>query len=308
MESTRTREENAVSASDHKNAGEHGDRPHRRGFLYSSVFLRIAASIVFIPCFIVITNTGGYHYLLFFSLLVAVAMWEFYRMMEFKGIRPYKGIGILCGVALSCYVFLADGMYSNLFLTLAVLTLMGMELTRKGKNLAVYHISVTILGVIYVAFLGSHLVMLRELPLAINLDYNMGASFVFLAFIVTWAGDTGAYVIGSAIGKHKLIPRLSEKKTKEGAAGGLVFSVVAALIARATVAPYLDLWHALVLGCLAGIVGQLGDLFESMIKRDAAVKDTSDILPGHGGVLDRFDSLFFTAPLIFYFLKFVIFK
>lgn len=308
MESTRTKNETAVSDSRPVNPDEPGQRSTRRGFLYSSVFLRVAASVVFIPCFIVITNTGGYHYLLLIMLLVAVAMREFYTMMEVKGIRPYKAIGILCGVALSCYVFLADGMYSNLFLTLAVLTLMGMELTRRETNLAVYHISVTILGVIYVAFLGSHLVLLRELPLVLNLDYNLGASFVFLAFIITWAGDTGAYIVGSALGKHRLIPRVSEKKTKEGSVGGLLFSVVAALIARATVAPYLDLWHALFLGFLAGIVGQLGDLFESMIKRDAAVKDTSDLLPGHGGVLDRFDSLLFTAPVIYYFLKFVIFK
>ncbi|MCZ6765669.1 MAG: phosphatidate cytidylyltransferase [bacterium] len=308
MESTHTKNENAVSDSEPVSHNEPGQRTDRKGFLYSSVFLRVAASVVFIPCFIVITNTGGYHYLLLIMLLVAVAMGEFYTMMEFKGTRPYKAIGILCGVALSYYVFLADGMYSNLFLTLAVLTLMGMELTRRGTNLAVYHISVTILGVIYVAFLGSHLVLLRELPLALNLDYNMGASFVFLAFIITWAGDTGAYIVGSTLGKHRLIPRVSEKKTKEGSVGGLLFSVVAALIARATVAPYLDLWHALFLGFLAGIVGQLGDLFESMIKRDAAVKNTSDLLPGHGGVLDRFDSLLFTSPVIYYFLKFVIFK
>ncbi|MEE9270833.1 MAG: phosphatidate cytidylyltransferase [Candidatus Krumholzibacteria bacterium] len=281
--------------------------PPRKLVSHSSVFLRVAASLVFIPCFIVITNAGGYHFLALMHAVTFVAMWEFYRMMECKGIRPYKFIGIMCGLALLWYVFFRNGMYSNLFLTAVLVTLMCLELTRKETKMAVHHIAATILGVIYVAFLLSHVVLLRELPLSAGLEYSYGSSFVFLAFIVTWGGDTGAYIVGSTIGKHPLIPRISAKKTREGSVGGLVFSIVAALIARETIAEYLHLWHALVLGLLAGIIGQLGDLFESLIKRDAEVKDTSDTIPGHGGVLDRFDSLLFTAPLIYYFIKFVVF-
>jgi phosphatidate cytidylyltransferase len=270
--------------------------------------LRIAASIVFIPCFMIITNTGGYHFLAFTNALIFVGMWEFYRMLEAKGIRAYKLIGIVCGLVLSWYVFFRNGMYSNLFLTLALVTLMSLELTRKETRMAVYHISSTIFGVIYVAFLGSHLLMLREYPLTLSLDYSMGASFVFLAIVVTWAGDTGAYLVGSIIGRHPLIPRISEKKTREGSMGGLIFSVAGALIARETFAPYLGLWHALLLGVMAGVVGQLGDLFESLVKRDLNVKDASAMIPGHGGILDRFDSLLFTAPLTYYFIKFVVFN
>lgn len=280
----------------------------RKTLLHSSVFLRIAASVVFIPCFIIITNVGGYHFLALIDAVIFVGMWEFYRMLEAKGIRPYKIIGIICGVALSSYIFFQNGMYSNLFLTLAIVTLMCLELTRKETKMALYHIASTILGVIYVAFLGSHFILLREFPLTVNLDYSYGASFVFLAFIVTWAGDTGAYVVGSAIGRHPLIPRISEKKTREGALGGLLFSILGAIVAMKTFASYLSVWHALTLGALAGIVGLLGDLFESMIKRDVAIKDSAATIPGHGGVLDRFDSLLFTTPLIYYFIKFVIFK
>ena len=87
-----------------------------------------------------------------------------------------------------------------------------------------------------------------------------------------------------------------------------MFSIGAAFLARATFAPYLEIWHACLLGLLAGVVGQLGDLFESLVKRDVDVKDASQLVPGHGGVLDRFDSLFFTAPLIYYFIKFVVFQ
>jgi phosphatidate cytidylyltransferase len=182
-----------------------------------------------------------------------------------------------------------------------------MEIARKDTKTATAHIATTILGVMYIGFLGSHLIMLREHPLRINLDYGYGASFVFLAFVLTWAGDTGAYVVGSLFGRRPLIPRVSAKKTREGSLGGLVFSLAAALVAKETFASYLAMWHALALGLLAGVMGQFGDLFESLIKRDADIKDTSEMIPGHGGVLDRFDSLLFTAPLIYYFLAFVVF-
>jgi phosphatidate cytidylyltransferase len=280
----------------------------RKSFLNSSIFLRVAASVVFIPCFVIITNAGGYHFLLLMNALIFVGMWEFYQITEAKGIRPYKLIGIFCGVVLSWYVFFRNGIYANLFLTLVLLTLMCLELTRRENKMAITHIATTILGVIYIAFLGSHLIMLREYPFSMNLDYGLGASFVFLAFILTWAGDTGAYIVGSIVGKRPLIPRISKNKTREGSVGGLVFSIAAAIIAKETFASYLLLWHALVLGLLAGIVGQLGDLFESLIKRDANMKDASEMIPGHGGVLDRFDSLLFTSPLIYYFVRFVVFK
>ena len=280
----------------------------RRSFLRSSIFLRVAASVVFIPCFIIITNAGGYHFLLLIDAVIFVGMWEFYRMMEVKGIRPYKLVGIFCALVLSWYVFLRNGVYGNFFLALVLVTLMGVEITRKETKMATAHIATTILGVIYIGFLGSHLIMLREHPLRINLDYGYGASFVFLAFVVTWAGDTGAYIVGSLVGRRPLIPRISAKKTREGSVGGLLCAVGAALIAKETFAPYLELWHALVLGVLAGVAGQFGDLFESLIKRDADIKDTSEMIPGHGGILDRFDSLLFTSPLIYYFIKFVVFQ
>lgn len=278
----------------------------QRSFLQSSVFLRVAASLVFIPCFIVITDTGGYHFIAFVNLLVFIGMWEFYRMLEIKGIHPYKTLGIVCGLVLNWYVFFRNGMYANLFLTLALITLMCLELTRKESRMAVYHISATVFGVVYVAFLGSHLILLREYPLMVSMDYGLGASFVFLTVVITWAGDTGAYVVGSTLGRHPLIPRISGKKTREGSLGGLAFSIAAAIVAQQTFAPYLNLWQAIVLGFTAGVFGQLGDLFESLVKRDLDVKDTGATIPGHGGVLDRFDSLLFTAPLTYYYIKFVV--
>jgi len=270
--------------------------------------LRVIASLVFIPCFVIITKRGGYHFLALIDIVIFIGMWEFYAMMVAKGIRPYRGIGIACGLALSWYMFFHGGVYANMFLTLAFLGIMALELTRPDTRLAVYHISTTIFGVIYVAFLVSHVVLLRELPLDTGLPYADGSSFVFLAFVSTWACDTGAYFVGTWLGRRPLLPRVSAAKTREGALGGVVFAVGAVLVARYTFAPYLETWHALVLGLVTAGAAIAGDLVESMIKRDADMKDASGTIPGHGGVLDRFDSLLFTAPLIYYFLKFFIFE
>lgn len=282
--------------------------PARKSLFHSSVILRVLASIVFIPCLIIVTWRGGYHFLALVDIVIFIGLWEFYGMMEAKGIRPYRAIGILSGLALSWYVYFRNGIYANLFLTLGLLAIMTLELARRDGRNAIYHISTTVLGVFYVAFLASHLVALRELPLAVGLDYWMGRSFVFLAFVMTWACDTGAYIVGMSWGKRSLLPRVSANKTVEGSIGGVVSAAIGAVVAKYTFAEYLELSQAVVLGLAVGIIGQFGDLVESMIKRDADVKDTSGIIPGHGGVLDRFDGLFFTAPLLYYYLKFFIFK
>ncbi len=282
--------------------------PGKKSILQSSIVLRVLASVVFIPCFIIITLRGGYHFLALMDIVIFVGMLEFYGMMEAKGIKPYKAIGIISGVALSWYVYFQNGVYANLFLTLGLLAIMMLELTRRDGRNAIYHISTTMLGVFYVAFLASHLILLRELPLSVGLDYSKGSSFVFLAFMITWACDTGAYAVGTLIGKHPLLPRVSEKKTIEGSIGGLLFAVGGALLGRAWFADYLGLQQAIILALGCGVICQIGDLVESMIKRDADVKDTSGLIPGHGGVLDRFDGLFFTAPLLYYYLRFIVFQ
>lgn len=270
--------------------------------------LRVAAGVVFVPLFVLVTRVGGFAFLALVDLVIVLGLLEFYGMMRKKGIRPYRGIGVLCGVTLSTYVFFRSGLYANFFLTFVVIALMGLELTRRDGRMAVYHVSTTVFGVIYVAFLASHMVLLRELPRLAGLPYELGASFVFLAFALTWAADTGAFAVGKLIGRTPLLPRVSGRKTWEGALGGVVFGGLAGWIASLTFAPYLGAPSAIGVGAVTALVGLLGDLFESMLKRDAEVKDSGRIIPGHGGVLDRFDSLLFTVPLIYYFLKFVIFQ
>jgi phosphatidate cytidylyltransferase len=271
-----------------------------------SIGKRLLASVIFIPCLIIIARRGGFYYLALIDIMILIGLWEFYRMMEAKGLRPYKAIGILSGLALSWYFFFQQGVYANFFLNIVFLAVMTLELARREKGLAVYHISVTIFGVFYVAWLGSHLVLLRELPHLKGLDYSMGFSFVIVVFVLTWCYDTGAYTIGKLFGRRRIFPGISPGKTLEGVIGGVVFSLGGILIARVIVADYLTVLQSVVLALIASVIGQLGDLVESMIKRDVKIKDSSDAIPGHGGVLDRFDSLLFTSPLMYYCFKYFI--
>jgi phosphatidate cytidylyltransferase len=267
---------------------------------------RVLAALIYVPCLIVITRRGGLYYLILVDIMILIGLWEFYKMMEAKGLRPYKGIGILCGLALSWYIYFRQGIYANFFLSIIFIGFMILELIRKEKGLAVYHVSVTIFGVVYVGWLGSHLILLRELPLQTGLDYSMGFSFVMILFVVTWFCDTGAYIVGRLVGRHKIFGTISPGKTLEGSIGGFIIAVAGMIAVRPLIAPYLSLVEAVLIAVIGAIVGQLGDLAESMIKRDVKIKDASSTIPGHGGVLDRFDSLLFTSPIIYYFFRYFI--
>lgn len=267
---------------------------------------RVAVSLLFLPCLGIITWRGDLHFLFIVNLVIFFGLLEFYRLLEFKGFRPAKVVGTVCGLAISWYAYFRTGLYGNFLLAGALLVLMTLELTRKSVEQAVVQISTTIFGVLYVGWLGSHLVLLRELPRLAGLDYAMGAHFVYLTILITWGCDTGAYLIGRSLGRTKLFPRVSPKKSREGAVGGLVFGVLAAVGAQQTFAVFLTLPTAVALGAIGAIAGQTGDMVESLMKRDLDVKDSASLLPGHGGALDRFDSLFFSAPLIYYSLKFFV--
>jgi phosphatidate cytidylyltransferase len=153
--------------------------------------------------------------------------------------------------------------------------------------------AVAVLATLYVGMLGGSLIRLRS-------DFPVdGPHLVFFLLIVVWSGDAGAYYFGRAFGKHKLSPRISPKKTVEGGMGGVATSIVTATIVHFTFFPNFPLVHAIIAAVLLSISGVIGDLAESMWKRSAAVKDSGTLIPGHGGFLDRFDSIFFTAPILY---------
>ena len=272
---------------------------------------RVLSAIVFIPVLVLLSRTGGGPFLLFVDMTMVVALWEFYRLMEAKGVNPSKRLGVAAALVLSVLTFWwgPNGGHSlGLFLAAFVVTIMLRELVRPQMTFPIYDIATTMFGVFYVGWLMLHLLLLREVPREMGLPYAAGSAFVLYAFLLAWACDTGAYFTGLAIGRHQLAPSVSPKKSVEGAIGGFLACVGGAFLGRAWFvrdaagAPYLTPLQTILLGVLVGVAAQLGDLVESLLKRDARIKDTSDMIPGHGGVLDRFDSLLFTAPVLYYFL------
>jgi len=155
-------------------------------------------------------------------------------------------------------------------------------------------VAVTLLGVCYVNWLLGHVLWLRAIP--------DGLHWVLLLVWITWVGETAAYVVGTLLGRHKLAPVISPGKTVEGALAQFVASVLAALTAGDWLFPGLQLRDALVVGVLLGVLGQVGDLVESALKRSVGTKDTGQVIPGHGGILDRIDGLLFNAPALFYYV------
>lgn len=272
-----------------------------------SLRLRVASGVLFVPLLVLLARAGGLAFLAFVMLQVVVGMAEFYGLMRGKSLMPQRSVGIAAALLLLLSSYRPDIVPRELLVTFALLALLGFGLSRPQAR-SVESLSVTAFGVLYVGWLSAHLVLLRELPWQAGTEYAAGASFVLLAFFLTWSCDTGAYAFGRVFGKRRLWAEISPRKTVEGSIGGFVCAIAAAWIARAWFAPYLRAWDAMALGVLVGVFAQVGDLVESLLKRDAHAGDSSDIIPGHGGVLDRFDSLYFGAPIVFYYLKYVIFQ
>ena len=269
---------------------------------------RVLSGVVFVPLLVLLARAGGLAFVGFVALQMTLGLIEFYGMMRRKALAPHAPLGIVTGLGVLWAAYRPFGSQADLLATAAVLLILALGLRRADLARQVENMAVTIFGVLYVGWLSAHLVLLRELPWRAGTTYAAGASYVLLAFFVTWSCDTGAYAVGRMIGRNRPWTRISPRKSVEGAVGGLVCAVLAALVARAWFAPYLGLGHAALLGALVGVFAQVGDLVESLLKRDARFGDSSDLIPGHGGILDRFDSLYFAAPLVYYYLKLAVFR
>jgi phosphatidate cytidylyltransferase len=272
-----------------------------------SLALRIASGILFVPLLVLLARAGHETFLAFVGLQVGLATSEFYRMMRGKGLAPYGAFGTLASLGLLWLVYRPHLSPADFLATSLLLLALAFGLRRPDHPRLVEGIAVTLFGVIYVGWLSAHLVLLRELPWRAGTAYGDGASYVLLAFLVTWSCDTGAFAVGKAFGRTRPWTRISPLKSVEGSIGGFLFAIAAAFLARAWFAPYLTPWDAWALGILVGVFAQVGDLVESLFKRDAQHGDSSDLIPGHGGVLDRFDSLYFSAPIVYYYLKLKVF-
>lgn len=286
--------------------GDNKPRPSAmRRFLNAGILPRVIVILVMVPCLYFITLRGGVFFLILADLIILLGLREFYVLMKAKGYQPFEVLGYFCAMAISWYAW-RQGVGVPLILTGSLLLIMVRELFRRDMSRSLGHIAVTIFGIMYIGWMGSHLVMLRQLPVALGLEDIIGARLVFFAALVTWSTDTGAYLFGVALGRHKLIPRISPNKTVEGALGGLLAAGFCGWICSKGLTPFLTPLAATVIGLITGVMAQLGDLVESMIKRDVGIKDTAELIPGHGGILDRFDSLLFTVPVLYYYFRFFI--
>ena len=227
-----------------------------------------------------------------------LGLYEFFTMLERKGISIYKYFGIGMGTIIPLSImfdFRLTRKWELLFIVCALLFLTIMQFKRRQNSGAVVGISTTLFGILYVSWFFSFLVRIRLLP--------GGTGLLIGLLTMTKLGDVGAYLVGSRFGRHPLIKRISPNKSVEGALGGLVFSVLGALACRSLVSlPY---WHLVFIGAFIGAVGQLGDLSESLIKRDCQIKDSAAVIPGFGGVLDLIDSILFTAPVFYFYVGIV---
>jgi phosphatidate cytidylyltransferase len=269
--------------------------------------LRVVSAILFLPLLVLLARLGGPWWAALITLQVILAIGEFYRMMMVRGMRPSGRLGVAMAVVLCVLAYAGTSSSVNLLFTAGLLLIFCAELLRSEGERGIEPMAVTLFGILYVGWLSVHLILLRELPRALGQDYAVGGSYALLAFWLAWTCDTAAYGFGLAFGRHRLLPAVSPKKSVEGSLGGLVATIAAAHLARLWFAPYLTPLHATVLGFGVGVFAQVGDLAESLLKRVSGAKDASAIIPGHGGVLDRFDSLYFSAPLVYYYLRMVVF-
>ncbi len=229
------------------------------------------------------------------TVFIAAGLYEFFTMLEKKGINIYKYFGITMGLVIPLSLIFRFELTKNwelLFIVLCLLSLILMQFQRRNNSGVVVDISTTLFGILYVSWFFSFLIKIRYL--------TNGLGLLVCVLLITKLGDIGAYFIGSRLGKTPLMPRISPKKSVEGAIGGLAFSIIGALISRNFL--HFGYVHIITMGITLGILGQLGDLSESLFKRDCQVKDSGNILPGMGGVLDEIDSLLFTAPVFYFYM------
>jgi phosphatidate cytidylyltransferase len=249
--------------------------------------------------------------------LSMLGLWEFYRMLDHKRLPNFKIIGMICAgffVAGSFYYLGRGASHAHDFEVAALLLFHFVVFTRqmfqRTRDISPLEtMAFTLFGLLYVPWLFSFVTKIVYLPPRGDAGNVSGHFYVLWLIVVTKFSDMGAYVTGSLIGKHPLVPHISPKKTWEGFFGALAFSAGGgcALVAlMPTQLSYLNYTHATILGVGLGFAAVIGDLAESIIKRSADVKDSGNLLPGIGGVLDLIDSILFTAPLMFFYMRFVI--
>jgi phosphatidate cytidylyltransferase len=249
-----------------------------------------------------------------FSLLIAAAAlagtYEFYHMANFDRREPLIYLGLLWALALVLSPHYQNTNVLPIAITATILVSLIWLLRRSPREKAFCDWAWMMVGALYVGWMLSYWLSLRGLKVGLEDSSEYGRNWVYLAMFTTFANDTGAFFIGRARGKHKLAPAISAAKTWEGAIGGLICAILAAIVIAMVlnlISPFtFKYWQIILLGFLVGLFAQLGDLVESLLKRNMGVKESGNLLPGHGGILDRFDSLIFVGAVVYYYVIWVV--
>jgi len=247
-----------------------------------------------------------YAFAVLFLIITFLALLEFYNLASTRSVRPFKTTGIIFGAGLFLYSFFYSSTHGTLkllpFLLILLVLIPAEGLFRKGNYLA--NLIISLAGILYIAL---PLALLNILLFPFHLDGQHTPHLLAGYFFILWSFDTGAYITGKPFGKHKIVPLISPAKSWEGLAGGII---IATAVCYFTGVYYTELtktdWYVMLLIII--IMGTAGDLFESVLKRITGVKDSGSLLPGHGGILDRFDSVFFSLPVfvIYYAIKYIL--
>ncbi len=267
---------------------------------------RLLTAVIVLPFLIasILISWLWWLFVLLAAAAMVLALWEFYLLAKRLQLKPDPVPGFVAGAALIT-ISLQNQPSLNFLLfllvvmVLVIVTLVSAMLRGAPFDKMMASSGVTILGVLYIALLGTHLVLIRT-----GFTPDLSRHLLSFFFLVLMGSDAGAYYVGRAFGKRKLAPKISPGKTWEGVVGGVAAALAMGALAHFWFFRELPLKWALPLAFAMCVVGILGDLVESALKRSASAKDAANILPGHGGLLDRLDSLLFNAPLIYYFAVF----
>ena len=269
---------------------------------FKSFATRSLIALIFGPLIIAAALFGRLIWVGFVLTVVLLSIYEFYELAEKKGSASNLVLGVLTATVILNSLYFYGEFAVVPILILSLLAILFVELYKKHGS-PLLNSATTFLGLLIFPLMFGSFILIRELPARYGLAYVQAGRWIVMIILATWVCDTAAYVAGSYLGKHKLMPRISPNKSVEGAVAGFVFAILAAYACHRWFIIGLYLRDSLIIGGIVGSFGQYGDLFESMFKRDAGVKDTSSIIPGHGGGMDRFDSLTITAPVVYLYLR-----
>jgi len=283
-----------------------GERPSLRA-RFAGLAARVVSAVILVLVVVILLWWGDLPFTVGIALITAGGLWELYSTFTRRGYRPAAVLSVAAGCTFPVVAYLLhraqrhDLTYMLVVLGLYLPLLFAYRLTAHSES-PTTDMSVSLLGVVLVGFCLSHFVLMLSFD-------SVTWTAPFAVIVMVWIYDAVAYFAGSAFGRHKMAPRISPGKSWEGTAAGTAACFIAAYVLYLTLnREWLTVGVAMQLAALVSVFGPLGDLSESLVKRELGIKDMSSLIPGHGGIMDRFDSMFLTAAVSYYLLRFTVFK